>query len=153
MTTREELQGMTNEEIVKEYGITGTAARGNKASLIALALGEDNEPAPEKTVPEKSDKAKEKKSATMPRIEVRSPETKLIAGRRDATIFTPLGKGKWRIETTGDGGTGEVDGGIDATWDGTTLVLGNVTQDANGNAVWFDPAMAPVIEEGDDEGT
>lgn len=136
MATRKDLESMTNKEIAKEFGITGRAALGSKASLIALALGED-----------KPDKAKDTKSATMPRIEVRAVDKGI------SLIYTPLGKGLWRVETTADGGTGEVDGGIDATWDGTTLVLGNAYQDQWGHFTFFTPLMAPVMEEGDDEGT
>ncbi len=78
-------------------------------------------------------------SIPFPRIEIRGVDKGI------ALIWTPLGGGKWRAQTTADGGDAEVDGGLDAVWDGTTLVIFNAHQDTWGHFTWFDPAVAPVV--------
>lgn len=125
MTTREELEALKVSEIKERFGLEAPPFT-RKADLIDQVLEQVKESRP------------------LPRIEIRSADI------GSSLIYTPVGGGKWHVETTGNPGEGDVDGGPDAVWDGTTLVIFNAHQDQLGHFVWWENLEPPVIVEGED---
>jgi hypothetical protein len=142
--THDDLAKMTMPAIAKKFGVKNPKPGTTKADFIDQVLAQTTQPVvldgEEQTVTIGAvDVTKE--GRFLPALAMRTPdglERKL----------TPLGGGRWREEFSPETGHAERegDGGVDALWDGTTLVLPNLMTDIWGAPEPFEPFMPPTEE-------
>jgi len=146
--THDDLDGMTLKQIAKHFGVPAPKPGTKRVDFIQQVIAATTQPVTlgteTKTVKlGKVDITKE--GRFLPAIVVQGTEPDIFIR------YTPLGGGKWREENSPYNSERETDGGADALWDGTELVIPNaIYVDEADHPQPFDPYVAPYVREGDD---